>query len=136
MVATVIEVNGKSAAKSSKWSIYILYNAQNYCSVMRSLKIYLRQLDSMLAKETVISYNRFVMGLTSFSVFISNQYDGIENMFVHFLVEAYYKSFWLWWKLGLAAMGSFSERDLRVILQRSWIWVDDRILNWKAWNVK
>jgi len=60
---------------------------------MRSLKIYLHHLDSMLAEETVIPCNRFVMGLTSFNIFVSNQYDGIENMFAHFSVEACYQSF-------------------------------------------
>lgn len=67
VVSTVIEVNGKTAVKSS---IYILYKAQNYCSVARSLKRYLPHLDSMLAEETVTFYNRFVMGLTSFNIFI------------------------------------------------------------------
>ena len=57
VVTTVTEVNGKTAVKSSKWSIYILYKVQNYCSIMGSLKIYLHHLDSMLAEETVISYN-------------------------------------------------------------------------------
>lgn len=39
------------------------------------------------------------MGLTPFNIVISNQYGGIENVFVNFLVEAYCKSFWLRWKL-------------------------------------
>lgn len=36
---------------------------------------------------------RFMMGPTSINIVISNQYDGIENVFVNFLVEAYCKTF-------------------------------------------
>lgn len=51
MVANVREVNEKTAIKSSKWNIYILYKGQNYCSSTRWLKIYLYNLDSLLAEN-------------------------------------------------------------------------------------